>query len=53
MSVTGSETTWTVTAGTGSSGTLELDLTDPTGIQDAAGNASTATLNGQAYDIVE
>ena len=40
-----------MTASTGPTGSLELDLTDPTGIQDLAGNASTATLNGEAYDI--
>ena len=50
-SVSGSDATWTVTVSTGPTGTLELDLTDPTGIQDLAGNASTATLNGEAYDI--
>jgi hypothetical protein len=50
-SVTGSDGTWTVTASTGTTGTLELDLSDPTGIQDLAGNASTTTLNGEAYDI--
>jgi Bacterial Ig-like domain len=49
--VTGLDSTWTVTASTGSAGTLGLDLTDPSGIQDYAGNASSGTLTGEAYDI--
>ena len=50
-SVSGSDTTWTVTASTGGVGTLGLDLSDPSGIQDPAGNALSGTLAGEAYDI--
>ena len=50
-SATGSEWSWTVTASTGSVGTLGLDLSVPSGIVDAAGNPLSGTLNGEAYDI--
>ena len=48
--LTGAATTWTATATT-TPGTLELDLTDPTGIQDPTGNPLTTTLNGEPYTI--
>lgn len=54
-SVTGSGSAWTVAATTGAgSGTLGLNLTSPTNIKDAAGNAMTATglpSVGQIYTI--
>lgn len=52
-SVTGSGTTWTVTASTGTgSGTLGLNLTSAAGITDRAGNALTgAPVTGGVYTV--
>ncbi len=51
--VSGSGTTWTVSITTGGvDGTAELELTDGSGIEDAATNAMTATYNaGEAYTV--
>src|SRR4029077_477636 len=51
-SVTGSDATWTVTADTGpGDGLLELDLSDTSGIIDAAANPLTGTFSGDAYTM--
>ena len=45
-------TSWTVVVGTGSGdGTIRLDLADPSGITDAAGNVAPAFSAGGAYTI--
>jgi hypothetical protein len=51
--VTGGGAAWTVTASTGAGdGTLRLDLTDNTGITDAAGNpAGTTNFAGETYSL--
>ena len=50
--VTGSGSTWTVTASTGSGDwALEVNLTTKTGIADAAGNPLANTLLGKIYQI--
>lgn len=51
-SVSGSGTTWTVTATTGTgSGTLGASLTSSTGVTDATGNAVTVPVTGETYAI--
>jgi hypothetical protein len=49
--ITGTGATRTVSASTGLPGTLGLDLTDPSGIGDAAGNALSNTFTGEQYLI--
>jgi hypothetical protein len=51
-SVTGSGSSWIVTADTGSGdGTLGLDLSDPTGITDYEGNPLAGPTTGDVYTI--
>jgi hypothetical protein len=40
-----------VSATTGTTGSLGLDLTDPTGVRDTAGNSLSNTFFGEAYLI--
>jgi len=53
--VTGSGTTWTVTASTGAgNGTLRLDLVNAAGVADIAGNPlANAPVTGPTYTIVQ
>ena len=52
LSVSGSGTTWTVVASTGGdTGTLQLNLTNPSGITSLDDVALTSVLNGQTYVI--
>ena len=51
-SVIGSGTSWTITADTGlGDGVIYLDLVDPTGITDAAGNSPDFTLSNTPFTI--
>ncbi len=50
-SVTGTGTTWTLTATVGSTGTLGADLVAGSGIIDAAGNNLANTITGETYNI--
>jgi hypothetical protein len=49
--ITGSGTTFSVSATIGANGSLGLDLTDPNGLRDIAGNSLNNTFSGEAYVI--